>query len=450
MSDAVLRVRDLGKKYHIGGRSRARYRTIRDSLDEAFRHPIAAARGLLAGRTPPETFWALREIAFDVSAGETVGIIGRNGAGKSTLLKVLARITEPTSGEVQIRGRVRPLLEVGTGFHTELTGRENIFMNGAILGMRRAEIVRRFDEIVSFAEVEQFVDTAVKHYSSGMYLRLAFAVAAHLEPEILIVDEVLAVGDEAFQRKCLGKMGDVRKAGRTVLFVSHNLQAVTTLCTRAILLDHGRITAAGDAAGVIASYVESVRQVNDGEGREWNEPGEAPGNSRIRVRSVRVAPDGGDGPPRGIGMETPFRIEIEYWNLVPDTILDIDVELFTAEGQPVFETHVSDRSGWKPTPIARGLFRSVCRIPGNLLNQGEYRARVLFLDTSPAKLFDFESACIFTVQDFSVRNVAWFGRFKGPVHPLLQWSTESLSTCDPSDTSAYNRALEGDSPGQER
>ena len=227
-----------------------------------------------------------------------LGIIGRNGAGKSTLLKILSRITEPTLGEVRIRGRVRALLEVGTGFHPELTGRENILMNGAILGMRRAEILRRFDEIVAFAEVDQFVDTAVKHYSSGMYLRLAFAVAAHLEPEILIVDEVLAVGDEAFQRKCLGKMGDVRNAGRTVLFVSHNLQAVNTLCTRTILIDRGRIAAMGATADVVAAYVASGRDPAGREIKEWNDLNGAPGNSRIRVRAVRVVPENVD-PSRG-------------------------------------------------------------------------------------------------------------------------------------------------------
>lgn len=448
MSDAVVRVRDVGKEYRLGGR-KSPYKTIRETLYEPFRQPARAVKRLFSGGTPPETFWALRDVDFDVAAGEVVGIIGRNGAGKSTLLKILARITEPTLGEVRIRGRVRPLLEVGTGFHPELTGRENILMNGAILGMRRAEILRRFDEIVAFAEVEQFVDTAVKHYSSGMYLRLAFAVAAHLEPEILIVDEILAVGDEAFQRKCLGKMGDVGEAGRTVLFVSHNLQAVNTLCTRTILLDRGRVAATGATADVVATYVASGREAAGCESKEWNELNGAPGNSRIRVRAVRVVPENVD-PSRGIIMDTPLRIEIDYWNLVPDTAVDVDVELFTTEGQAVLETHASDEPGWQPTLFSRGLFRSVCRIPGNLLNRGEYRLRVLFLDTSPAKLFDYPWAAVFTVQDLTVRRVAWYGRFKGVIHPLLHWSTELLSTGGALERPAGNRDLGEASSGQSR
>ncbi len=425
MSDAVVRARDLGKEFHLGGPKRP-YKTIRETLSEPFRQPARAVRRLFSRDAPPETFWALRDVTFDIAAGEVVGIIGRNGAGKSTLLKVLSRITEPTLGEVKIRGRVRALLEVGTGFHPELTGRENIFMNGAILGMRRAEILRRFDDIVAFAEVEQFVDTAVKHYSSGMYLRLAFAVAAHLEPEILIVDEVLAVGDSAFQRKCLGKMGAVATSGRTVLFVSHNLQAVNTLCSRTILLDRGRIAATGATADVVAAYVASTREALGSESKEWHDLNGAPGNSRIRVRAVRVVPENLD-PSRGIGMDTPFRITIDYWNLVPDTAVDVHVELFTMEGQTVLDTYTSDESAWQPKLFSRGLFRSVCRIPGNLLNEGDYRIRVLFVDTSPAKLFDYPWAAVFTVHDLSVRRVAWYGRHKGVIRPLFHWSTELLS-----------------------
>lgn len=448
VSDAVVRVRDLGKEYRLGSR-KGSYKTIRETLSGAARWPSTLAKRIVSGRVRPETFWALRDVDFDVSAGEVVGIIGRNGAGKSTLLKILARITEPSLGEVQIRGRVRPLLEVGTGFHPELTGRENIFMNGAILGMRRSEILSRFDEIVAFAEVEQFVDTAVKHYSSGMYLRLAFAVAAHLEPEILIVDEILAVGDEAFQRKCLGKMGDVGRAGRTVLFVSHNLQAVNTLCTRTILLDRGRIAATGATADVVATYVASGREAAGGENKEWNEPNGAPGNLRIRVRAVRVVPEDVD-PSHGISMEAPLRIEIEYWNLVPDTAVDVEVELFTTEGQAVLETHTSDEPDWQPTLFAGGLFRSVCRIPGNLLNRGDYRVRVLFLDTSPAKLFDYPWAAVFTVQDLTARRIAWYGRFKGVIHPLLHWSTELLSTGDAFERPAGDRDPGETSSGQSR
>lgn len=245
MSDTAIRVESLGKRYRIGKRQ-ASYGTLRESLTETLAAPFKRLRGNGNLSSAPQhlasddSIWALKDVSFDIKRGEVVGIIGRNGAGKSTLLKVLSRITEPTQGEVDIRGRVGSLLEVGTGFHPELTGRENIYLNGAILGMKKAEIENRFDEIVSFAEVDQFIDTPVKHYSTGMYLRLAFAVAAHLEPEILIVDEVLAVGDAQFQKKCLGKMSEAANGGRTVLFVSHNMTAVRTLCQRAIVLDDGR------------------------------------------------------------------------------------------------------------------------------------------------------------------------------------------------------------------
>ncbi|HEX4137671.1 MAG TPA: ABC transporter ATP-binding protein [Bryobacteraceae bacterium] len=249
MSSAVIRVRDLGKQYRIGTHGPS-YKTLRDRIASGLRFRRPSADKPVADR-----FWAVRNVNFDIPEGEIVGVIGRNGAGKSTLLKLISRITEPTEGEIELAGRVRSLLEVGTGFHPELTGRENIFMNGAILGMTRAEIVSKFDAIVEFAEVEKFIDTPVKHYSSGMYLRLAFAVAAHLEPEILIVDEVLAVGDAAFQKKCLGKMNEVSRQGRTVLFVSHNMVAVENLCSRGIMMDHGQIVFDGPVRDAIAMYL---------------------------------------------------------------------------------------------------------------------------------------------------------------------------------------------------
>jgi lipopolysaccharide transport system ATP-binding protein len=258
MSYCAIRVKGLGKQYRLG--KPALYRTLRDTLTDATAAPLRWMRSAVgdgAGGAPDThgLFWALRDVSFDVPSGTVVGVIGRNGAGKSTLLKILSRITEPAEGRVEIRGRVGSLLEVGTGFHPELTGRENVFLNGAILGMRRSEIVRVFDEIVSFAEVESFIDTPVKRYSSGMYLRLAFAVAAHLEPEILIVDEVLAVGDVQFQKRCLGKIGSVARSGRTVLFVSHNMAAVRTLCSRVLLLEHGHLVAdTTDLSSAIGSY----------------------------------------------------------------------------------------------------------------------------------------------------------------------------------------------------
>jgi lipopolysaccharide transport system ATP-binding protein len=249
----VIHVEGIGKRYRIGGGRR--HDTLRDAIADRARRLVG--RG--GPKPAPAEFWALREVSFDVKEGEVVGIVGRNGAGKSTLLKIVSRITPPTEGRVRLNGRVASLLEVGTGFHPELTGRENIFLNGAILGMTRQEIRKKFDEIVAFSEVEKFLDTPVKHYSSGMYVRLAFAVAAHLEPEILIVDEVLAVGDTGFQKKCLGKMGEVAKGGRTVLFVSHNMAAVQKLCGRTVLLNDGRLLTQGDTDAVITEYVRSFQ-----------------------------------------------------------------------------------------------------------------------------------------------------------------------------------------------
>lgn len=262
----ALTVHNLSKRYEIGGAS-VPYRTLRDTIAETLRTPWRRAR-----RATHEEFWALHDVSFAVERGEVVGVIGKNGAGKSTLLKILSRITEPTGGSAEIYGRVGTLLEVGTGFHPELTGRENTFLNGAILGMRREEIARKFDEIVAFSEVEQFIDTPVKHYSSGMYLRLAFAVAAHLEPEILVVDEVLAVGDAAFQRKCLGKMGEIANQGRTVLFVSHSMGAVRGLCNRAIWLEGGRVRTEGPAREIVDQYLQTTIE---------------PSATRIDVRDMR-------------------------------------------------------------------------------------------------------------------------------------------------------------------
>ena len=274
--DLAIRADRLSKRYHLG--ERQRYRTLREALVEAARAPFRARRA-----EPRETIWALRDVSFEIRHGEVVGVIGPNGAGKSTLLKILSRITEPTSGRAELHGRVGSLLEVGTGFHSELTGRENIFLSGAVLGMRRAEIARKFDEIVGFAEVERFIDTPVKHYSSGMYLRLAFAVAAHLEPEILLVDEVLAVGDAQFQRRCLGKMSEVAGAGRTVIFVSHQMPAVQTMCSRAFLLRSGSLAESGPATAVVARYLAEA----GGRTAATQELGEHPGRSHSRERALR-------------------------------------------------------------------------------------------------------------------------------------------------------------------
>ncbi len=313
MADLAVRVEGLYKQYRVG-RQPQRYATLRDTITNAFRSPIRKIHGLFSGQSVDgsagdDEFWAVKNVSFDIRRGEVVGIIGRNGAGKSTLLKILSRITEPTLGQVALYGRVGSLLEVGTGFHPELTGRENIQLNAAILGMKREELADKFDEIVAFAEVEKFIDTPVKHYSSGMYLRLAFAVAAHLEPEILIVDEVLAVGDAAFQKKCLGKMEGVAKEGRTVLFVSHNMQAVTRLCERVILLDGGAVVGDGPAGQMVTRYLSS----NEGSTklREWDDPVRAPGSGVVRLCAVRARTEDGDTTDL-VDIRKPLGVEIEY------------------------------------------------------------------------------------------------------------------------------------------
>ena len=329
MNEIVIRVEALGKRYRIG--QRQKHRSLRDALVDAV---TAVPRRLFAGgrrAAQNDHIWALQDVSFEVRQGEVMGIIGRNGAGKSTLLKILSRITKPTTGCARIRGRVGSLLEVGTGFHPELTGRENIYLNGAVLGMKRAEIDRKFDEIVAFAEVETFLDTPVKRYSSGMYVRLAFAVAAYLEPEILIVDEVLAVGDAAFQKKCLGKMSDVASEGRTVLFVSHNMSAIRRLCSRTILLERGQLVADGDTAAIVHNYLTSdlvgktpaswidVSQVN------------RRGNGKVYVHSVWYS--SGDGTinfrPFSMG---PLEIKLAIIADMPRAIKSIAVALYDQHG----------------------------------------------------------------------------------------------------------------------
>jgi lipopolysaccharide transport system ATP-binding protein len=298
MSATVVQVEHLGKRFRISG-TQPRYRALRDSVADVFTAPFRRARAVLQGRAvegSDQEFWALDDVNFEVRRGEVVGILGHNGAGKSTLLKLLARITPPTKGKITLDGRVGSLLEVGTGFHPELSGRDNIYLNGAILGMRRAEIGRKLGDIVQFAEVEQFLDTPVKHYSSGMYMRLAFAVAAHMEPEILIVDEVLAVGDVAFQKKCLGKMEEVSRQGRTVLFVSHNMPAVRALCQRCLLLKKGRVVMDGRASAVISHYQKESAGAEIGANT-------AVGNPRLRrgsgdARFTHVSVEDGEGRQR--------------------------------------------------------------------------------------------------------------------------------------------------------
>ena len=381
-------------------------------------------------QSEPEAFWALRDVSFEVNRGEIFGFIGRNGAGKSTLLKVLTRIMRPTRGRIEIHGRVGSLLEVGTGFHPELTGRENIFLNGAVLGMSRREILQKFDEIVAFSEVEQFLDTAVKYYSSGMYVRLAFAVAAHLEPEILIVDEVLAVGDAAFQQKCLGKMGKATREGKTVLIVSHSLPVITNLCQRAILLDAGKITAIGSPADVVKQYLASVRSAS-GE-VVWSTPESAPGTETVRLHSVRILQQGIEGPTADVDISKEIEVQITYWNLVPDQQLYAGLWLKDSNGVFIVNTlnikSISlNNDPLYGVPLPVGLYQSTCMIPGNFLNESRYVISALVGRVPNRTVIIEESVLTFDVHDTGAMREVYMGNWSGPViRPRLEWNTVEL------------------------
>jgi lipopolysaccharide transport system ATP-binding protein len=410
---SAIRVRGLSKEYAIG-RAAAAPQTIREALGAAFRSPLRRLRRLGGDVPPADRFLALDAVDFDVEAGEVAGIIGRNGAGKSTLLKILSGITDPTAGRVELHGRTGSLLEVGTGFHPELSGRENIFLNGALLGMRNAEIRRKFDAIVAFSEVERFIDTPVKHYSSGMYVRLAFSVAAHLEPEILIVDEVLAVGDARFQKKCLGRIGEIGREGRTVLIVSHNMQVVQAMCGRALWIEGGKIAFDGEARAAVAAYTRSCSSGTPS--AEWPDAASAPGNDHIRLRAVRVAADGGGG---ALTVRTPFRVEIDWELLLPEADFFLGFHLRTASGEIVFVT------ASPPAPLRRGAHRSVCRVPGDLLNDGAYTLDLYFVRDGSALLFKAESPVAFDVADSGRDPGGFLGKWPGAVRPRLDWESEA-------------------------
>jgi lipopolysaccharide transport system ATP-binding protein len=424
MSQIAVRVDGLSKQYKIGGAQKT-YGTLRDDLVSGLRSIFRRnASPVSQGKeSAPDTFWAVKDVSFQVNEGEVLGIIGRNGAGKSTLLKMLSRITEPTCGRIEINGRVSSLLEVGTGFHGELTGRENVYLNGTILGMKGAEISRKFDEIVAFADVEQFIDTPVKHYSSGMYLRLAFSVAAHLEPEILIVDEVLAVGDVAFQKKCLGKMEGVAKQGRTIFFVSHNMPAVTRLCNRVIFLDEGRVSRDGVSHEVVKAYVNS--ELGTMSSREWLSPDKAPGAEVARLRAVRVRNEDGQSNEK-MDIRKPVGIEMEYEVLKPGYKLMPTVVLHDEEGVRLFVSIEHDPA-WRGRVRPSGRYRSTAWIPGNYLAEGTMFVDVEMWTIEPVmEQFCERHTIAFMVTDSCEGDSArgdWAGPFPGVVRPLLNWKT---------------------------
>ncbi|MBI4687483.1 MAG: ABC transporter ATP-binding protein [Nitrospirae bacterium] len=428
MSNIGIRVENLSKLFHIG-KKQEEYKTLRDTITDAFVAPFRRAGKLLRGQATgaselEETMWALKDVTFEVKEGETIGVIGRNGAGKSTLLKILSRITEPTKGYAEIYGRVGSLLEVGTGFHSELTGRENIYSNGAILGMKRSEIDRKFDEMVAFAEVEKFIDTPVKHYSTGMYLRLAFAVAAHLEPEILIVDEVLAVGDARFQKKCLNKMEEVGQEGRIVLFVSHSMPAITRLCKRAILLDEGRLLHDGICHKIASLYL------NSGHGsssiREWPDLTKAPGDDVARLRSVRIKTRDGQTADT-VDIRHSVGLEMEYELFEGGHILLPNFNIYNDDGIRLFTTMDQDPA-WRRRPRPAGRYISTAWIPGNLLAEGMLFVEPAMMTTEPfIPHFIVRDAIGFQIVDNHDGDSArgdWTGDMGGVVRPLLSWATQ--------------------------
>ncbi|HET6845893.1 MAG TPA: ABC transporter ATP-binding protein [Anaerolineales bacterium] len=412
MSKAVIRATHLGKRYRIGG-AQAGYKTLREALISAVGAPW---RWLRRTGATPKTFWALDDISFEVAQGEAVGIIGRNGAGKSTLLKILSRITRPTRGKVEMEGRVSALLEVGTGFHGELTGRENIFLNGAILGMGRAEIRRKFDEIVEFAGIGQFLDTPVKYYSSGMYVRLAFAVAAHLEPEILVVDEVLAVGDAEFQKKCLNKMGTAASEGRTVLFVSHNMSAIQDLCSRVIWLDHGRIVQIGEARTTVGAYLSMHAQ--ERKEQEWPDLATAPGNETVRVTYARAEAQAGHDSNYWT-VETPLKLTFRIFNFRPDLPLYLNFHVYNQQGVCVFNT----ASAREPQP--RGFVEGVCQIPGSLLNDDTYSVKFMAHYTGTFGVV-VDDALVFEIHDIGRDGIDFYGKWIGVTRPKLNWTVRPV------------------------
>jgi lipopolysaccharide transport system ATP-binding protein len=413
----VIQASGLGKRYAID--TRAGYHTLRDAIAG-----LAGRRG----RRPRRHIWALDDVSFEVHEGDVLGVIGRNGSGKSTLLKILARVTEPTRGSARIVGRVGSLLEVGTGFHPELTGRENALLNGAILGMKRQEVLGKFDEIVAFAEVSEFIDTPVKFYSSGMYTRLAFAVAAHLEPEILLVDEVLAVGDSAFQKKCIGKMSDVARSGRTVVFVSHNLGVVANLCTRGIVLSAGRVTADGSARDAIDAY---ERQSSAPTTEVSWDAAAAPQTPNVRLRRVRVR--NAHAQDAAVNIDEPIDVEIEFETLRAGLELSTSLHLVHPVWGDVlssanFPSASIGRDDWFGRPFPLGVFRARCVFPANLLNEGTYGLNVVLLNrVSHIELFAAD-VLRFDAYDAGGMRAEWVGRWTGVVRPRLAWHTELLDT----------------------
>ncbi len=420
--DTSIIVKGISKRYRIGV-AQERADTLRDLITSSGQRIGSIFRKKSEPKAGIDYIWALKDVSFEVKQGQALGIIGRNGAGKSTLLKVLSRVTDPTEGYGELRGRVGSLLEVGTGFHPELSGRENIFLNGAILGMHRKEIEARFDEIVDFSEVGQFIDTPVKRYSSGMYLRLAFAVAAHLEPEILVVDEVLAVGDADFQRKCLGKMGDVASAGRTVLFVSHNMSAIQRLTQESIVLDKGTVLLRAPSNEAVDFYLN--RGLSELGERYW-EADEVPAASApFRPLAIRIVDKNGVVSD-SVRSVDPITLEIDYQLEQEVTGLRVGFYLFTTRGEPVFTSFDTDSSELfaEHTSRAKGVYTSRCVIPANTMNEGRFFLGLNASSYGIRRYFQDEQALSFSVDASGAPGTHWPEARPGAVRPVLNWEIE--------------------------
>lgn len=409
----VLSIENISKKYVLNNKGKSN-NDLRDTI-------TGWSKKLVNGGKSADTrqdFWALKNVSFEVKQGDRLGLVGANGAGKSTLLKILSQITEPTTGSIRIRGRMASLLEVGTGFHPELTGRENIFLNGAILGMKKTEIYRHFDAIVDFAGIEKFIDTPVKRYSSGMYVRLGFAIAAHLEPEILVVDEVLAVGDADFQKKSIGKMKDVSNSGRTLIFVSHNLTAVQGLCNTGAYLRAGELVKYGQIDEIITEYVKNVSKFQLEQ--SWTDPNLAPGNDFVKIKTIRLVPGEGLTEPN-LYTNTPLRLELEYWNFVENAELNVSIFLYSMTGECVFNI------GDEAQIYQKGTVKAVCEIPGDFLNDGSYYISVMIVRDRLAPVYFFEDAIAFDILDYR-DGTDWVGKWPGAIRPKMiqvkSWQTE--------------------------
>ena len=422
MSNLAVRVEDIGKQYNIFTQS-IKYQTLRDKIMETVKSPLK----MLMNPTGSQKFWALRHVSFELEHGQVLGVIGNNGAGKSTLLKILSRVAEPTEGYAEIHGRVGSLLEVGTGFHPELSGRENIYLNGAILGMKRSEIDRKFDEIVAFSEIDKFLDTPVKRYSSGMYMRLAFAVSAHLEPEILVVDEVLAVGDAEFQRKCLGKMSDVASEGRTVMFVSHNMSAIQRLTTECIVLEKGQMIMRAPTAKAVDYYL--THDFESG-GEHKYTPDEIPANAKpFKPIAVRVKTAKGITTDNQISTE-PITVEVEYSLDSAITGLRIGIYLMTSRGEYVFTSFDTDEpSKFEHHRVRKaGHYVSRCVIPPDTFNEGRFVIGINASSYMVRRYFGDERALNFNVNSTGAPGMQWVEVRNGPIRPRLDWEIKEAKS----------------------